>query len=92
MVKSAQDKLSSFSRDKLFLTIADSCKHRSDYIEDAAALTQIIINESIKKSSGGLIDRDALVDCSAKVLSRFDKTAATIYTAFHPPLSPATPS
>ncbi len=71
-----------FSRDKLFLSILASCRHRSDAITDAAAVTDTIIRNALK--TGSLELKTAILSqISYKVLQRFDKAAATHYRAFH---------
>jgi transcriptional regulator NrdR family protein len=77
--------LKPFSRDLLFISVYESCKHRSDALADATALTQTIIGQLLPHVRKGIIDRDIIATVSATVLERFDKTAATMYGAFHPP-------
>ena len=73
-----------FSRDQLFLTVHESCKHRPHAIDDASALTQIILSQVVKTAKGGVVERDELVRTAGLALARFDKTAGTVYAAYHP--------
>jgi transcriptional regulator NrdR family protein len=72
-----------FLRDKVFLSLYDSLRHRKTAVEDATALTETIMG--ILTSHGApLIDRDEIVKVSVEVLQRFDKVAAALYQALHP--------
>ena len=73
-----------FSRDLLFVSVYESLKHRASSLADATALTQTIIGEAVHHAPNGKLDRDALVAIACAVLERFDKTAATMYAAYHP--------
>lgn len=73
-----------FSRDKLFISIHESCKHRKDATEAAAALTDTIINQILPTIHQGVITRGDIILIAKRVLARFDKAAATHYNAYHP--------
>lgn len=73
-----------FSRDILFTSIYEACKHRKSSVRDAEALTQTAITALLKQAYGGEIVRKDLIKSVAAVLRRFDKTAATVYQAYHP--------
>lgn len=73
-----------FSRDVLFVSIYESCKHRQDALSDANALTLTIIGLLLPHVRSGKLDRNDLVAVATSVLERFDTTAATMYTAYHP--------
>jgi len=75
--------LQKFSRDRLFLSIYESCKHRPQAIEDAAALTQTIISQ-LGDRTAGVFRKDEVAAICLRVLRRFDGVAATIYEAYHP--------
>lgn len=83
MVKVRSGKLEPFSRDKLFISIYESCKHRTNPISDASALTQTIISDALSRQADGVIDREEIVLTAVSVLQRFDPSAATIYQAYH---------
>jgi transcriptional regulator NrdR family protein len=77
-------KIKSFSRDKLFLSLYESCKHRPRAIEDAAALTDTVISKLQPMIEKGTIQKTNLKEIVLICLNRFDKTAATYYRAYHP--------
>jgi transcriptional regulator NrdR family protein len=72
-----------FSRDKLFVSVYESCKHRAAAADDAAALTKTIIARLLRAQSNGTIICDAIVRCVRETLERFDPTAAAVYGAYH---------
>lgn len=74
-----------FSRDRLFIDIYESCKHRPSAIPDAVALTETIVGHVLADRKTGSIHRDDLVELVLTTLKRFDPTAGTIYAAYHPP-------
>ena len=80
--RSAQD-IGPFSRDRLYLSIYESCKHRPTAITDAAALTQTAISLILGLMKNGVVERQDIVTSTSQVLSRFDVTAAAVYGAFH---------
>lgn len=73
-----------FSRDLLFVSVFESCKHRSDALGDASALTLTIIGQLLPHVQDGVLERDTVVAVASAVLERFDKAAATMYGAYHP--------
>lgn len=75
--------LEPFQRDKLFLSVYESLKHRKTAVEDAKGLTDTIMNKLMVKQTQAQINRPLLVDCVTVVLGRFDKVALTLYQAFH---------
>lgn len=83
MVKNNQ-MLSPFSRDRLFISIYESCKHRTYAYSDASALTQLIISQIVDGNADGVISREDVIQAVLKTLKRFDSTAATIYAAYYP--------
>lgn len=72
-------------RDKLFVDIYDSLRHRKTALGDATALTATILGKLQPQSENARLDRGTIVNASISVLERFDKAAATHYRAFHPP-------
>jgi transcriptional regulator NrdR family protein len=75
--------LKPFIREKLFLAIYQSCKHRPQATLDSASLTQTVINDLIAHGRGGRITRQHIIDSVLAVLSPYDKVAATVYSAYH---------
>lgn len=73
-----------FSRDKLFLSVYDSLKHRITATDDATSLTNTIISHLYPLIRNGGINREDIIRISAQILKRFDKAAASHYLAYHP--------
>ena len=76
--------LEPFSRDQLFLSVYDSCKHRSAAVDDATALVHIIVAQVLAGQQNGIIRRQHVVETAHTALKRFDQAAATMYLAYHP--------
>lgn len=83
-VRYSTKELRPFSRDQLFATIYESCRHRPKAIADASALTQTVLDALRGLIQEGTLDRDVIATATHAVLERFDKTAATVYLAYHP--------
>lgn len=75
---------SGFQRYRLFLDVYDSLKHRKTALEDAAALTDTIIQRILANSVAGSVRKQAIIAATAQTLGAFDNIAATHYTAYHP--------
>jgi len=84
MVKTQTGDLEPFDRDKLFISIYLSCRHRSKATHDATALLDTIISQVLTRPCDSIIERRLIVETAHKILRRFDKVAATIYAAYHP--------
>lgn len=76
--------LEAFQRDKLYLSIYDSLRHRKTAQQDATELTDTILTTLYPHMHDATITRMQIIEVTASVLTRFDKVAATSYTAFHP--------
>lgn len=72
------------SRDILFVSLYESCKHRAQPITDADGLTQTILEHLRPDVSNSGLTRNAIIRRSLEVLKRFDAVAATVYAAYHP--------
>lgn len=73
-----------FLRDKLFLSLYDSLKHRKTALNDATALTDTIISKLMLCIKDGRVENSMIAKTALDVLNRFDKAAATSYAAYHP--------
>jgi transcriptional regulator NrdR family protein len=82
--KGAERALKRFSRDALFLSIHESCKHRTHSIEDATAITQTITGRLSEIATNGVVSRTELIRTVMDVLQNFDMTAAAVYRGLHP--------
>jgi|HubBroStandDraft_4_1064222.scaffolds.fasta_scaffold54793_1 transcriptional regulator NrdR family protein len=80
---SGKNQLRPFSRDELFLSIYESCKHRRKAIDDTSAITQTIISRLNGMSDTGSVLYTELVDVVRSVLKNFDQTALAVYEGLH---------
>lgn len=72
-----------FSRDRLFISIYESLKHRKSALLDASGLCDTIIQAILLKHENGSVQSSVIVAATLAVLERFDAAAATHYQAFH---------
>lgn len=77
-------RLEPFQRDKLFMSIYDSLKHRKTALSDASGLTDTVISQLYPLMKDAVVERMAIIRAVTEVLTRFDGVAATHYDAFHP--------
>lgn len=75
-------KLKPFTRDKLFLSIFTSCRHRSDALQDAIALTETVL-AALDFPQHKSINTRQIAQTTHSILERFDTVAATLYKAYH---------
>ncbi len=73
-----------FSRDKLFLSVYESVKHRKTALSDATALTDTIVGKLYPLIQSGSLTQDQIVTIASEALHHFDKAAASHYNAYHP--------
>jgi transcriptional regulator NrdR family protein len=83
VVKSDGGSLEPFLRDKLFVSIYNSCRHRDGSLTDSIGLADTVIKLVAQNISDGVIERRLLRAMVAQTLERFDGAAATHYNAFH---------
>jgi transcriptional repressor NrdR len=72
-----------FLRDKLFVSIYNSCRHRPAALDDAIGLTDTVIGQSHRNIQDGALKASDLAKTILTALRRFDQPAATSYQAFH---------
>lgn len=84
IVRQVSKELTPLQRDKLLISLYDSCKHRITAYDDATELTKTCLADIIQSSIDGVIERNAIVTIVGSVLDRFDEVAATMYRAYHP--------
>jgi transcriptional repressor NrdR len=72
-----------FSRDKLFISIYESCKHRKDAQVSATMLTDTIIRQLYPLVQDASIAKKEIIRICAKTLQRFDHAAGVQYIAYH---------
>jgi len=80
----ASSSIQPFQRDKLFLSVHDSLKHRETSLSDATSLTDTIISGLAPQMKNALLQKDDIINVTFGTLQRFDTVAATYYRAFHP--------
>lgn len=84
MVKSGENKrLEPFYRDKLFISVYESCKHRRTALKDARALTDTAIGKLFSAIEGGILSKADIRKITSETLTRFDKVAGTYYRAYY---------
>lgn len=82
-VEAGNTTLQPFQREKLLLSIYESCRHRPNALPAALSLTQTIISELLGDLRHGKIARSQIITTAVAVLQRFDSTAAAVYQAYH---------
>jgi transcriptional repressor NrdR len=75
--------LQPFSRDKLFLSLYESCRHRQTAEGDASALTETVMKKLSAQVVDGVIDSRTVARIAQVALNRFDKAASVHYQVFH---------
>lgn len=76
--------LQPFDRDRLFISLYESLRHRPQAASDARGLADTVIARIIKSTVSGQTDNQTIGTLVLNTLQRFDKAAATHYAAFHP--------
>lgn len=79
-----QKRLEPFQRDKLFMSVYDSLKHRKTALSDATGLTDTIVSKLYPLMSDAMLEKSVIIEVTAVILQRFDPVSATYYRAFHP--------
>ena len=79
----SKDRLQPFKRDRLFLSVYDSLRHRKSAISDAEGITATIISKLARKRLDGRLDKHEIVDIALSTIKHFDKAAAVHYKAFY---------
>ncbi len=75
-----------FSRDKLLLSLHESCEHRENALSDAQGLTETVINKlpaHIMHDNPGTLFNDDIARIAHVALNRFDQAAAVRYYSLH---------
>ncbi len=84
LFRNAKGGIEPFQRDKLFLSVLDSLRHRKTAVSDATALTATIWSRLLPLVQEAGLERDQTVIIAHDVLKKFDKAAASAYQAYHP--------
>jgi len=83
IVQHADNSLQAFSRENLFISVYESCKHRKTALGDATALTDTIIMALLRKSGSGIVPTTNIRATAQDTLIKFDPIAATYYSAYY---------
>ena len=75
--------LQPFDRDRLFVSIYESLRHRQQAAGDARGLADTVAAYIIAGAEDGRIETRTIADIILSTLQRFDHAAATHYAAFH---------
>ena len=75
--------LQPFSRDKLFLSLYQACKHRQTALRDAGALTDTVIRKLTAHVTHGAVNSRSIANTAQVALNRFDDAASVSYQAFY---------
>lgn len=81
-VEFANNSLSPFDRDNLYISVYDCLKHRNQPVKDATELTHTIITR-LTKPQKAMISRQKIIRTTLNVLQKFDNVAYVQYKAFH---------
>lgn len=73
-----------FSRDKLYISVYEACRHRKTAPEDAKHLTDTIVRQLLGAKHSAVVRRHHVVTVATGVLERFDRLAGIQYHAYHP--------
>lgn len=82
-VQAANGALEPFSRDKLMLSLYQSCGHRPTALQDASHLSDTVVHRLSSAVENGRIWAGSIAQVCQVVLNRFDKAAASYYAARH---------
>lgn len=83
IVVKSQEQLQAFQRDKLFLSIYDSLKHRKTALADATALTDTVLSKLHPNMKNAVVTKTIIFEAVLITLKHFDNAAVTHYRAFH---------
>lgn len=83
VVQSQNGDLTPLSRDKLLVSFCNSLQHRSEALQEAAALCNTVLPLILAAQLGGSLSRFKLAQIAAEVLDRFDQAAGVHYRAIH---------
>jgi len=73
-----------FLRDKLFVSVYESCKHKKNAQLSATMLTDTIIKQLYPLIKDASLSVDAIRSITQQTLLRFDEAAGVHYKAYHP--------
>jgi transcriptional repressor NrdR len=77
------DQLQPFDRDRLFISLYESLRHRPAAMSDARELASTVTVHIIKNATNGSVEARTICQQTLNTLRKFDQTAAMHYAAFH---------
>lgn len=75
--------LQPFSREKLLISIYESCRHRTDAITDAKYLTQTVLDKLRPHIAQATINLNIITATVVQTLDAYDGTAAVYFRAYY---------
>ena len=73
-----------FIRERLFISIYESCRHRPTAITDAIGITETVIAQCLaSQKPEGTVNRLDLILITRRTLMQFDAAAGMYYAAYH---------
>ncbi len=72
-----------FVREKLYISVYDSLKHRKDAQTSAVALTDTIISKVLPLITNAQVTSSDVAVTTYKILKNFDKPASVFYKSYH---------
>jgi len=83
LIKTQNNGLQPFNRDKLLISLFESLKHRKTALEDASDIADTVIKKLAGNMRNGVVEMKTVEQHALVALNRFDKVAAVHYQAFH---------
>lgn len=77
-------RIQAFDRDRLFISLYESLRHRPTAASDARGLADTVVAHIISDTKNGQVGLRTIIEACLSTLQRFDRAAATHYAAFHP--------
>lgn len=84
LVVDSGGQLQAFDRDRLFISLYESLRHRPTAASDARGLADTVTAHIISDAVSGSIAVQTITSAALNTLRRFDQAAASHYAAFHP--------
>lgn len=75
--------LEPFYRDKLFMSLYQSLKHRQTSLQDAKDITDTVMHQLLQMHQNGILTTNTIINTALATLNRFDAPAAVSYKAYH---------
>lgn len=82
-VRKSASQIEPFVREKLLISVYESCKHRPHALEDAQALTATVITKLLTQVKDATLSIQEIIATTGTVLQHFDHAAHVHYSAYH---------